>query len=125
MANITAADVREVIGSSMPDSYINAIINLVYIRIGGCLSANYSEETANLIVLNLVAYYLDVANGKTQIASENSPNGASISYQTTTAKGLAASPFGQLVLAFDSSQCYLGMVVRTGGLCVVGPSVGR
>lgn len=125
MANITVADVREVISSSMPDSYINAIINLVYIRIGGCLSANYNEETANLIALNLVAYYVDIANGKNQIASENSPNGASISYQATTAKGLASNPFGQLVLAFDLSQCYLGMVVRTGGLCVIGPEVGR
>lgn len=87
MIVITPGEIRAMVPTKLPDAVIQAYIAAVIARMGQCLEANYDEDTAKLIAMNMIAYFVSIASGSDgKKTSQSAPNGASFSVQLAVAK---------------------------------------
>lgn len=118
---ITPDDVRELCDTSLPDSVIQLYIDSVINRIGACLEGNYDAATAQLVALNLIAFYTCGSQQGGQVTSEKAPNGASVNYSVQmTKEGLQSSPYGYTVYNMDTEGCWQSMVAKAHHIGVAG-----
>lgn len=122
---ITVDDVKDIIKTTMGDVLINKFIDAVNEKIGTCLSDNYSDDIADMIMVNMVAYTISVATGQQEKSSIRSPNGSSVSFNVGSAeKGIAQNPYGKIVQMFDTKGCYRAMVAKRVYIGGVGSDAG-
>lgn len=102
MANrVTAADVREIIDTSLGDGGLTACITAANLLIStkSEMLSSLTEEVLTQIELWLSAHYVSVADPR---VVEERTRETSLKYaQPAAGKGLAGSPYGQTAIALD------------------------
>ena len=109
-ARINAAQVREIISTSLPDGQINAFINtahrLVDERLGNAgLSAGMLSE----IELWLAAHFLSMRDPRKKQVKVGE---AQVTFQGESGQGLAATSYGQQAMLLDTSGTLAAMGLR-------------
>ncbi len=120
---ITVQDVKDFCGCTKSDTIIQMYINSVQAKMGQCVEDSYDEDTANLILLNMVCHLcsLSSSGGSGKKTGQTAPNGASVSYQTSKSKsGLRSTDYGEAVFMFDNYGCWQNMFAKSFMLSTVG-----
>lgn len=119
---LTAAEVREQCESTATDAVLNNYITSLNEILSECLTANYSEATAKLI-LNLAVCHMVSLNTVNRLTGFKTPNGTTENYQAFDRRtGLALTGFGQQLLQFDIHNCVSNAFNKTFFVRAVGRS---
>lgn len=117
---ITVADVKSVIRTSMSEDMIQAFIDVVNEKVGECY-AGLSDSLQKILKTHLVAYFIDLSLGNTEVTSRTAPNGASVAYSVDTSRtSLMASPYGRVVISLDTNGCWTSLATVSFGIKAVG-----
>jgi hypothetical protein len=125
-AVITVEDVKNGYATTVPDSEIQMLIDIVD-GADACLDANsIPEATQKALKIYAVRHMLQLqANaGKGSVRSESAPSGASRSYSGYSGgEGLSSTAYGSMLLQLDTTGCVTGILQNTGSVSFM--SVGR
>lgn len=125
-AVITVSDVKAGFATTVPDSEIEMLIEIVD-GADACLdAAAVPESRQKALKIYAVRHMLQMqANGgKGSVRSESAPSGASRSYSGWAGgDGLLSTSFGSLLKQLDTTGCVTGILENDGNVMVL--SVGR
>jgi len=107
---ITAADVKAVQPTTLPDSVIDDIIATLD-QADACLDANSVPDATQRLLKLYGAAHMVYGTAKGNVQSERSPTGASRTYREG-GSGLDSSPWGSQVLQFDEYGCVTSLLQR-------------
>jgi hypothetical protein len=123
---ITVDDVKEGYATTVPDSEIEMLIEIVD-GADACLdAAAVPDARQRALKIYAVRHMLQMqANGgKGAVRSESAPSGASRSYSGWAGgDGLMSTSFGSLLKQLDTTGCVTGILENTGNVMIL--SVGR
>ncbi len=102
-ARVTAADVQEILDTTLEASVINAFINTAHTFIEANLgSANLGEAMLTEIEKWLAAHFLSIRDRR--VKSENIAGEYSVTYEIgNLGEGLMSTTYGQTAVALDTS----------------------
>lgn len=102
-ARVTAADVQEILDTTLEASVINAFINTAHTFIEANLgSANLGEAMLTEIEKWLAAHFLSIRDRR--VKSENIAGEYSVTYEVgNLGEGLMSTTYGQTAVALDTS----------------------
>jgi hypothetical protein len=123
---ITVSDVKEGFATTVPDSEIEMLIEIVD-GADACLdAAAVPESRQKALKIYAVRHMLQMqANGgKGAVRSESAPSGASRSYSGWAGgDGLMSTSFGSLLKQLDATGCVTGILENSSNVMIL--SVGR
>lgn len=118
---ITAADVKAIQATSLPDSVINDIIALMDTA-DTCLDANAVPDAIQRLLKLYGAAHLVYESTAGHVQSERSPTGASRTYKQSS-DGAGSSPWGVQLKQIDQYGCVTSLVMQDAQVYIssVGP----
>ncbi len=113
MSSITAADIKGLCATAMPDKAIDSLILMVESRVGDCVRENYPECEAVVILSYAVCHFVEAASGGS-VTSRKSANGASVNIEQYGAgQGFRSTASGRILIALDIAGCTSKLVADT------------
>lgn len=113
MSTITAADIKGLCATALPDSAIDNLISTVESRVGECVRENYPECEAITILSYAVCHFVEAAAGGS-VTSRKAANGSSVNIEQYGAgQGFRSTPSGRILIALDIMGCTSKLVADT------------
>lgn len=115
---ITIQDVRDFTGTALPDSLIQAYIDIID-EADDCLdSNNVPAARQTLLKLNGVGYLISINSSSNDVQSLSGPLGDSITFRQDSTT-LSRNPYGQQLLTLDRTGCIIGLFSNDDGVMVL------